>query len=161
MDLAYRISEEEYLRAAKATVQASRWRIAVGILITTAMAIGGIWLLLIHQWISGTIWVVVAVAPWLIARWRIRSSAMRSYRTSSFLHGEIRTHIDELGTSFIYPNDNSNSTWQLYRDFIETEEMYILMVSSSLCRFIPRKAFSPEQRSEFEHLISAHIKKVS
>jgi hypothetical protein len=157
MDLAYTISEDEYLRAARETVRLTRWRLFLDYLISTILAVGGLWLICIHQWVSGAISIFLAIRPLFIGRWRIRRSAKNTYQTSSFLQGEIRAHIDEHGTSFFYPQDSSNSTWNSYRCYLETDEMYILMVSSVLSRFIPKTAFSPEQRKEFERLISVHL----
>jgi hypothetical protein len=122
--------------------------IAAGVCaILTAIAGDGVWAV-----IFGTVCLVI-LGVFILAPKRAVSSLLKT----PYYQGKIRFVGDDSGTQFIYRTGDSNTQWSGYVRYRETKHLFLLFVSDSGFRAIPKRALPAEQASQFRNLLNQRI----
>ena len=86
-------------------------------------------------------------------------SIARAWKSSSASFREpISVEITEEGSNWKGLNFESKVQWQLYRKFIETENLLILYQAKNLFNIIPKRAFDCDESIEkFKEILASKI----
>jgi hypothetical protein len=75
------------------------------------------------------------------------------------MHGEITAEIDDDGTRLTYPSGTSDTKWDGYISWIETNNMFVLFLSDKFVRVFPKRAFSESDLNSLRALLERKLPK--
>jgi hypothetical protein len=94
---------------------------------------------------AGIIW----VSPWLFAK-RMFGPSLKGPRT---------IQVDAGGVQLRWSGGKSEFAWNNFIRYREGSNRFLLYTSSSLFTVVPKRAFMPQQLSEFRTIVSREIQK--
>ena len=126
---------------------------AVGIVLITlgvAVMVG----LGFRQGVSFLIMVVLLPACWVIRRYVLYPLWVRKdfAKHPNFSRGRT-LRVDESGLTWSSEVDRSETTWQAFSRFQETENLFVLYLGERLAEAVPKRALAAAQLDEFRHLL--------
>jgi hypothetical protein len=164
MQIAYEISEQDFLDAQKLAVKkhpSRRTRLTFLIL-----PYWGLFLFVAVAWNvirSGVDWDSRLILPFafglfgLASPWLFKQSVKKSYRKTTSMHGQRTLVVDDTGLSFTGTNFSSQLKWQFFLKFAEDDKTFVLYQSNQIFHPIPKRQLSPEQISELREAFTRNI----
>ena len=159
--LSFRYSERDYVRALR-THYASRLRIKTDILVILVLAGSAAYFwntegMQMYVGVAGM--GLVILSAMLIAAFFILPQ--RLFRRNPKLHDEYSLAFNDDGIHFRTAHVDSQLAWGLYSHALVDVNSYVLYYGSQFS-LIPTRTFKdPEQRQQFDQLISRHIPKIT
>lgn len=155
----FEFTKEDYKEIVKYHLRSQRARrvaFYVDILLVGVLGACGIYFL-----VDGDIgWVIFCFAfcVALVAAKALRGRLMvRSLQRTPFYRGRISVMADGSGTKFTYPTGDSNTLWPGYIRYFETPHLFVLYLSNSHFRAVPKRALAQEQLLQFRELLRQRI----
>jgi hypothetical protein len=96
-----------------------------------------------------------AIAPIIIGLFlifRLHLTA-RAYFKRDFAQGaEVTMETSDYGISFSEPKGNSESQWDRFVRYAETNSLFLLYFQTNLFQVVPKRAFAPGEESNFREV---------
>ena len=159
IDLAYTVSEAEFLEAGSKLASRKGIRQPLIVLHYVAVAVvlaAGLSLILMGSLAPGIFFIALGTALPFLRRYTHRKVLRSNYRGAPFMHSQVRAQIDESGISMTYATGSSVNAWEGHQACFETKDMIVLQISTTLVRVFPKRAFNAEQLAEFRKLLAEH-----
>lgn len=99
------------------------------------------------------IWYVYGL---LVQLWRYNFGIRRGFKKLKSLHGHWEMEFTEVGLRIRGPLASSDTSWELFKSFVETPNLYVLSYAQGYI-LVPKKAFLPAQLALFRELISKKL----
>ncbi|HEY0385674.1 MAG TPA: YcxB family protein [Pyrinomonadaceae bacterium] len=160
VDLQFKYSESEYVRAARFYLQKTyhtRFNILIALLVTCAGV--ALWALESDS-VLGYVFTFLG-AILLLLHCRTYFLPQRWYARNPKLHDEYHIQFSDEGLLFRTKDIDSSIKWDFYRDVWETEQFYFLVYGKDAFSVIPKRAFKDEiEEHLFRQLLDRHITSV-
>lgn len=107
-----------------------------------------------RQSVAFPIMVFLLAAFWLIRRYVLYPSWVRNdFANHPNFSRERTLQADESGLTWSSEVDRSETTWQAFSRFQETQNLFILYLGERLTEAVPKRAFAGAQLEEFRQLL--------
>jgi len=170
IELSYQVTEAEFMEAGsklaerKGTIRVLNASTVITVAIELAI---GLYLLVLsrvmHDYGWATVGVIIlgfAAAFPFIRRTRLRKTLRRSlqnsYRGAPFMHSPVQTRLDNAGIFMKYISGSSVNTWEGHQSSFETDNLIVVMQTTTHMRIFPKRAFTDEKLTEFRQLLAEH-----
>ena len=94
---------------------------------------------------------------WLTSLWRFYFGGRREFPLVEVLQGNREMQFDEMGHTTRGPRYFSQLSWETYRGYLETPNLFLLSQPPGLYVTIPKRAFAPDQLPCFRELLSQKV----
>ena len=156
MKVSFTPSKEDVLNAMRA-VPRSTWNVFIFIICMGSLFVIGAYLVDHDMAAFGYSWLamslVVSFAMYEIPRFR----AQRDLTRNPSAQGEVTYSFDEKGVTVIHPTGDSRLQWSAFTRFRETDALFLLFVSGTSCRAVPKRVMSPDQIAELRKILELRI----
>jgi F0F1-type ATP synthase assembly protein I len=170
IELSYQVTEDEFLEAGfeqakrKGTIQVLK---ASTIIFVGIYALLGIYMLNFGRAMHDTGWTMVgvfilgiAVAFPFIKRNRLQKALQKllrnNYQGAPFMHSPVQARMDDSGIFMQYISGSSVNTWEGHQSSFETNNLIVVMQTTTHMRVFPKRAFTANQLAEFRQLLGVH-----
>lgn len=157
MEVQYTCNLADYVEVLKTsgsrTLKRKTFGAAVGIVLIAlgaAVMVG----LGFRQGVAFLIMVVLLPAFWLIRRYVLYPLWVRKDFAKHPNFSRVRTlRADESGLTWSSEVDRSETKWQAFTGFKETDNLFVLYLGERLAEAVPKRALAGPQLHEFRHLL--------
>ena len=170
IELSYQVTEDEFVEAGfklaerKGTVRVLKTSTVLTIAFDLLVGTYILYLSLIMQSIRlglfGVCILGFAVAFPFLRRARLRQALRKvlkkNYQGAPFMHFQVQARMDDSGISTQYLNGSSVNTWEGHQSSFETDDLILVMQTTTHMRVFPKRAFTANQLTEFRQLLAAH-----
>jgi len=86
-----------------------------------------------------------------------RLRAQRDLSRNPSAQGEVTYCFEDDGVTVIHATGNSQLQWRAFTKFRETDALFLLFVSGTSCRALPKRVMSPDQIAELRKILELRI----
>jgi hypothetical protein len=156
----YAVSMEDFLDAQRADRALRQGRhsatiITIGCVVLATL--GVVYVVLHPAETAGYILIVCAVFLPLMRGPALLQEVRRQYRLDKNLQYEVTMEIDGDGIVSSNLVDSGRTLWQGFHRALEANSVFTLYPSDKIVVIIPKRAFTPEQLTEFRELLARKI----
>ena len=101
--------------------------------------------------------VIAAVIAFIGMARRGRSRALQAMKSNPLLQNKIKMTLDEQSMRMWSYIGESTTYWVAYSRYIETANLFILLLSPGLFRIVPKRAFTPAEIDQLRTLLDEKI----
>lgn len=159
VNLIFKYSQKEYVKAFRQHLLLSK-RVYRSDYIIIHLIIAALGWLLFHNpddWLYRMLFILCLI--WgLIIYLGYFSVPVRNFKAEPKFRNEYQLTFSKNGIKFITEGINSNLSWSIYTDMIESADFYYLIQTRQMYTIIPKRAFiSEEQRKLFAEIVQVGL----
>ena len=164
MKIVYRITEQDYLEAAKLFFANQKPPRRVfrkvmpwvgGLLLFEA----GVYLLAFpsHNWAIVALFLLLGVYLLYCGYFAIRRFVRRAYRSNPHFKDDSTADISDSGVHIVTATRDSLSKWGSFVRFLESDRIFVLFYSEFIFIIFPKRAFAPGEVEQLRELLTLNV----
>ena len=160
MEVTYKLTQEDFVDSFIAH-RHRRWSFRILVSITSIFFGGSLFLIVLRptaETVSNVAPMLAVAAVWGVLLWVSPRKGGRSQFTKQpSAQGLITLIWDTSGVHWRWDGGTANIEYKNFIRFLESKHHFLLYSSPACFNIVPKRAFTPEQLSEFRSLLGEHI----